>query len=255
MTQRENTRAIGTGPRRRCLVSTAGASDVRLPTNRARNRRRTYAAIAALGLAGVAACTGSSSSPRSSTSGVTNASTTVTTSSVTSPTLTKPLASSRTTTSAARTTPPKVSPEVKAAELAYAKFNAAYHLSEKKPRKLGQPWPRGGDVTEYSFVPFSTSSALDVLFLSHNGLVYRGTPPKSRVLLVKVTASPRQVVLSDCPTAPANWQTYNVSNGKIAPIQKPKVPEPYEVRVVMTYQQGHWGVLSGKADTTRTCHR
>ena len=150
-----------------------------------------------------------------------------------------------------------MAPQVRAAEAAYAKFNAAYIVSERKPRKLGQPWPSGGDFTKFSFPPFSAHAGTDILFLSHYGLVFRGTPPRSRALVLStaLTDKPPQVVLSDCPPAPASWQTYNVSNGKIAPVQKPKVPEPYEIRVVMVYQQSHWGVLSEKADATRTCHR
>lgn len=255
MRQRQDGQMIGT--RQRNLVDTAEAAKAPPPKCPAAARHRAAALIAAVGLAGLAACTGSSSPSRSSTGGVTSPSLIGTTSSVTASTTGTPSASSQTTTPPPRTTSPGTTPVVKAAEQAYARFNAAYIVSERMPRKLGQPFPKGGDFTKYSFAPYTADATSFILFLSHYGLVYRGTAPVSRVVVVSSTpsAKPPQVVLSDCPTSPASWQTYNVSNGKIAPIQKTKVPPPYNIRVVMAYQQARWGVLSEKEDATRTCHR
>ena len=222
-----------------------------------RHPRAASARVGAVGAAAaiLAACTSGSGAPPSSSS----QSTTVGTTSATSTTTP---ASSTQRTSATTTkpsSPPSQSPQVKAAELAYARFNAAYIVSEMKPRKLGQPWPPGGDFTKYSFVPFSTASTSDIIFLSHNGLdVPRNATRVSRQWSLKASLDCQapQVVLSDCPTAPASWNTYNVSSGKIAPNRETQGPAALrESAWSWSYKQSHWGVLSAKADTTKTCHR
>ena len=214
-----------------------------------RGATRRFAGLAAAASLLAACSSGASPSPTSSLSSPTAATT------PTSPSTT-PLSSSQPSVKPTPSPSTVLSSQIRAAEAAYARFNAAYIVSEMKPRKLGQPWPRGGDFTKFSFVPFSTDSTNDIIFLSHYGLEYRGAPPQSRVVVLTtaLTTKPPEVVLSDCPTAPASWQTYNVSNGKIAPNVKPKIPPPYRSRVVMVYKQSHWGVLSARDDTTKTCH-
>lgn len=94
-----------------------------------------------------------------------------------------------------------------------------------------------------------------------HGLAFRGTPDRSRVLVVSNgrVGSERRVVLSDCPliskTTP--WVEYTTSTGRpVSAGADPKTAPPFEATItVLETQHNTWIVSAYHLDGSRTCTR
>jgi len=123
------------------------------------------------------------------------------------------------------------------------------------PKKIGDPFPRGGNFRAYSFDPAQGQLISYVFSLTEGGIEYRGTPPTSRIAVVStdLTAKPYPTVtLTDCPTAPPTWNAYYRKTGKPTADKPGKVKPPYLVTVRVIYYEKHWGVQKLTPNTSRT---
>ena len=139
----------------------------------------------------------------------------------------------------------------------YTNFiNAVNVTYANPPKKVGDPFPNGGNFRAYSFDPAQGQLINYVFSLTEGGIEYRGAPPTSRVSVVSadLVAKPYPTVtLTDCPTAPASWNAYYRKTGKPTTDKPSKVPPPYLVTVQVIYNEKHWGVKKLTPNASRTC--
>lgn len=159
------------------------------------------------------------------------------------------------------TPPPSTStyadPKVAAAVKSYENFtDAANYAQAHPPKKIGDPLPSRGNYRPYAFDPALGEVENFIFGLTRDGLIYRGTPPQPRISVTKVDtgAAPYPTItLTDCPTAPADWNEYYRTTGKPTTVKAGQVKPPYLVTVQMIFYKKHWGVYKVTPDVRRTC--
>lgn len=210
--------------------------------------------MAALLLTAIAGCSSSGSpNPGPVTSNSTTTSPTELRTSATSSTSPSDARSSRPSSSSSTPADPRVAAAVKSYENFIHAVNVTY---ADPPKKIGDPFPSGGNFRMYSFDPAQGQLISYVFSLTEGGIEYRGTPPTSRIAVVstELTAKPfPKVTLTDCPTAPPSWNAYYRKTGKPTTDKPSKVKPPYLVTVQIIYYEKHWGVRKLTPNASRTC--
>lgn len=92
------------------------------------------------------------------------------------------------------------------------------------------------------------------------GRAFRGTPPSPRVLVASSNTSGAvpEVVLSDCPlpSTSSPWTEYVVATGKVVPTAVSSPPPPYAATIKMFRPVGPaWVITSFTLDGSKTCTR
>ena len=91
------------------------------------------------------------------------------------------------------------------------------------------------------------------------GVEYRGTPPAPRMRVVSSTkaGSLPEIVVENCPLNSTTdpFVAYYTKTGKVAPVSKPKVPQPYAQTAKVFEINGSWVITSFTTDDTKTCQR
>lgn len=139
----------------------------------------------------------------------------------------------------------------------YENFIKAVNVTyTNPPKKIGDPFPAGGNFRRYSFDPAQAQLIAYVFSLTEGGIEYRGTPPTSRISVVTTDLAAKPyptVTLTDCPTAPPSWNAYYRKTGKPTTDKPSKVKPPYLVTVQVIYYEKHWGVQKLTPNASRTC--
>lgn len=170
------------------------------------------------------------------------------------PTTTTPSSSSPTPSTSTST---YADPKVAAAVNSYEKFTAAANYAQAHPpKKIGDPLPSRGNYRPYAFDPALGEVENFIFGLTRDGLIYRGTSPQPRISVTKVDAGAAPyptITLTDCPTAPADWNEYYRATGKPTSVKSGQVKPPYLVTVQVIFYKKHWGVYKLSPDARRTC--
>lgn len=210
--------------------------------------------MAALSVTAVAGC-GSSSKTTHPISSATDSPTTASNSSHSSDGTTAESTSSSASPGSSTATP--TDPRVAAAVKSYEDFISAVNVTyANPPRKIGDPFPPGGNFRAYSFDPAQGQLISYVFSLTEGGIEYRGTPPTSRISVATTDLAAKPyptVTLTDCPTAPPSWNAYYRKTGKPTTGRPSKVKPPYLVTVKVIYYEKHWGVQKLTPNASRTC--
>lgn len=133
---------------------------------------------------------------------------------------------------------------------------AANYAQAHPPKKIGNPLPSHGNYRPYAFDPALGEVENFIFGLTRDALIYRGTLPQPRISVTKVDtgAAPYPTItLTDCPTAPANWNEYYRTTGKPTTVKTGQVKPPYLVTVQVIFYKKHWGVYKLSPDARRTC--
>jgi hypothetical protein len=149
-----------------------------------------------------------------------------------------------------------IDPRAQPAVRAYEAFSDRAKNALRKPFGANDRPPVDADFTRYAFDPFLAEYQSYVWGLKHDGVQFRGTPPKRHIAVtsIELDAAPwPTITLSDCQTEGSGWRAYDVKTGAALPQTKPSVPPPYPSTVSMILYKNRWGVQKIKVDASRTC--
>lgn len=169
-----------------------------------------------------------------------------------------PTSSSPPSTPATSTTPapnsstPYADPQVKPAVDAYKAYYDAYIAAQRHPSSR----PLRNAMRKYAFDPAGNQAVVSLIQFASAGLIDKGSPPSPRVsvLSVQLSAKPYPTVsISDCPTPPDNWATYDAKTGKKLAPAPGRAKPPYLTTATLIHYQGRWGVQKASTDYKRSC--
>lgn len=156
------------------------------------------------------------------------------------------------TTPAPTSSTPYVDPQVKPAVDAYKAYYDAYIAAQRHPSSR----PLRNAMRKYAFDPAGNQAVVSLIQFASAGLVDKGSPPSPRVsvLSVQLNAKPYPTVfVSDCPTPPDNWATYDAKTGKKLAPAPGRAKPPYLTTATLIHYQGRWGVQKTSTDYKRSC--
>jgi hypothetical protein len=146
---------------------------------------------------------------------------------------------------------PTTSPQGNAALTAYLAYIAATYLAERSPSKS-----HTRQLSAHAVDPALGTIEGLLTQLQIAGIANRGTPPKSRVKIIKVDplATPwPTVTLLDCPTVASSSEAYYIKSGRPVEVLPNKNKPPYAVTATVIQYKGRWVVYKTIADRTHTC--
>jgi hypothetical protein len=149
-----------------------------------------------------------------------------------------------------------IDPRAQPAVTAYETFNNRANNALRNPFGADDRPPSGADFTDYAFDPFLAEYQSYVWGLNHDGVQFKGTPPRHHISVrsIRPDATPwPTVTLRDCATEGSNWQAYDIKAGAVLPQTTPTIPPPYASTVTMILFKNKWGVQKVKVDASRTC--
>lgn len=147
-----------------------------------------------------------------------------------------------------------IDPEAQPAVAAYEAFNRTSDNAARRPLPHGSAYPPEADFARYSFDPALAEYDAYVSALAETGVTFRGTSPTPRVKVISVRPDAKPyplVTLTDCQTPAPDWKGYR--KGKPLPLASTTADPPYLITAKVIFYEGHWGVQSTSADTSKTC--
>ena len=149
------------------------------------------------------------------------------------------------------TTNRTISSSASAARTVYALYTNESFRALSSPRTA-----HSKVLAKYSVDPEFGKLLNYIGFLRSNGIVFRGSPPVSRITVVsdRPIAKPwPKVILRDCPKDFSNWRPVYSATGRLVSLQTNKAPQPNATTATVIYYKSRWVVYSLTTNRNRTC--